>query len=66
MAQSLIGIMADRHDSERLRGFGDRQMNICNSRVAFATDKPFFILFKLSIVVTIQSFSENIYFEHNA
>ena len=30
-------VMADRHDSERLRGFSDGQMDICNSRVAFAT-----------------------------
>lgn len=42
-----IGIMADRLDSERLRGFcnrqtdrwTDRQMDICNSKVAFATEK---------------------------
>ena len=35
--------MANRHDSERLRGFCDRQtdgqMDICDSRVAFATEK---------------------------
>ena len=35
----LIGRFADRHDSERLRGFSDGQMDICNSRVAFATEK---------------------------
>ena len=33
--------MANMHDSKRLRGFGngqtDGQMDICNSRVAFAT-----------------------------
>ena len=35
--------MADRSNSERLMGFSDRQMDghmdICNSRVAFATEK---------------------------
>ena len=43
----LMGMMASRlrfgwHDSERLRGFCDRQMDrltdICNSRVDFATE----------------------------
>ena len=37
-----IGIMADRLDSERLRGFDfrktDRQTDICDCRVAFATE----------------------------
>ena len=36
------GIMADRHDSERLRGFDfrwtDRRTDICDCRVAFATE----------------------------
>ena len=40
--------MADKSDSERLRGFDDRQTNeltdICNSRVAFATEKAFLLL----------------------
>ena len=30
--------MVDRFNSERLRGFCDRQTDICNSRVAFATE----------------------------
>ena len=37
-----IGMMADMHEFERLRGFGDgrtdRQMDICDCRVAFATE----------------------------
>ena len=41
-ARWLIGSMVDRSDSERLRGFcnrlTDRQTDICNSRVAFATE----------------------------
>ena len=53
-----MGIMADRLDSDRLKGFCDRQTNgwtvICDSRVAFATEKiggyfqktPFFSLYK--------------------
>ena len=36
--------MADRHDSERLRGFGDRQTDICYSRVAFATENGLSVL----------------------
>ena len=38
-ARWLIGSMVDRSDSERLRGFCDRRTDICNSRVAFATEK---------------------------
>ena len=49
MALWLIGIMAEmgldlaeRHNSERLRGFcdrlTDRRMDICFSRIAFATE----------------------------
>ena len=38
----MIGAMVDRSNSERLRGFGDRQtdrwMDICYFRVAFATE----------------------------
>ena len=38
-----IGIMADRLDSERLRGFDfrrtDGQTDICDCRVAFATER---------------------------
>ena len=41
-----VGIMADRLDFERLRGFcdgwTDRQTDICDSRVAFATEKVSF------------------------
>ena len=41
-ARWLIGSMVDRSDSERLRGFCDglmdRQTDICDSRVAFATE----------------------------
>ena len=43
MARWLIGLMVNRHNSERLRGFcdrqTDRQTDICDSRVAFATEK---------------------------
>ena len=43
-----IGIMADRLDFERLRGFDfrrtDRRTDICNCRVAFATEKCMFLL----------------------
>ena len=42
MARDQEDIKADRHDSERLRGFGngltDRQTDIYYSRVAFATE----------------------------
>ena len=31
-----IGIMADKLDSQRMRGFGDAQTNDCDSRAAFA------------------------------
>ena len=31
-------MMANWHDSERLRGFADRQTDFCNYRVAFATE----------------------------
>ena len=38
-----VGLIADRLDSEIMRGFCDRQIDrltdICNSRVAFATEK---------------------------
>ena len=36
--------MADRHDSERLRGFGDEQRDICYSRVALATENVLSVL----------------------
>ena len=43
----LIGLMVDRSNSERLRGFcnglTDRQTDICNSRVAFMTEKELII-----------------------
>ena len=34
-------VMVDRDESERQKGFGDRQTDICDSRVAFASDKTF-------------------------
>ena len=36
--QRLIGLIVDRSNSDRLRGFCDRQMDICDCRVAFATE----------------------------
>ena len=43
----LIGSMVDRSNSERLRGFCDRQTDrwtdICYSRVTFTTEKMTFI-----------------------
>ena len=33
--------MADRSNIERLRGFDNGQMDICDSRVAFATENDF-------------------------
>ena len=42
-ARWSIGSMVNRSDSERLRGFGngltDRRTDICDCRVAFATEK---------------------------
>ena len=46
--------MANRHDSERLRGFcdrlTDRQTDICDSRVAFVTEKSLLVCQQILLV----------------
>ena len=52
-----IGMMADMHDSERLRGFGnrwtDRWTDICDCRVAFTTENCFGVFGKFQILDTL-------------